>query len=76
MPQMTNVTGISEPAVDPSNNLLESEEFVPYWEKLNLTVSPSSRRLSPLVYDSENKKQYYLVVKMLIMILGFLTRIL
>ena len=56
MPQMTNVTGISEPAVDPSNNLLESEEFVPYWEKLNLTVSPSSRRLSPLVYDSENKK--------------------
>ena len=56
MPQMTNVTGLSEPAVDPSNNLLESEEFVPYWEKLNLTVSPSSRRLSPLVYDSENKK--------------------
>ena len=56
MPQMTNVTGISEPEIDLSNDLLESEETGPYWEKLNLTNSPSSRRLSPLVYDSENKK--------------------
>ena len=55
-PQMTVVSGISEPEMDLSNDLLESEEFEPYWEKLNLTISPSARRLSPLVYDSENKK--------------------
>ena len=55
-PQMTVVSGISEPEMDLSNDLLESEESGPYWEKLNLTISPSARRLSPLVYDSENKK--------------------
>jgi len=55
-PQMTVVSGISEPEMDLSNDLLESEEFGPYWEKLNLTIYPSARSLSPLVYDSENKK--------------------
>ena len=55
-PQMTIVSGISEPEMDLSNDLLESEEFGPYWEKLNLTISPSARRHSALVYDSENKK--------------------
>ena len=55
-PQMTVESGISEPEMDLSNDLLESEESGPYWEKLNLTIYPSARRLSPLVYDSENKK--------------------
>ena len=55
-PQMTVVSGISEPEMDLSNDLLESEEFGPYWEKLNLTISPSARNHGHLVYDSENKK--------------------
>ena len=55
-PQMTVVSGISEPEMDLSNDLLESEEFGPYWEKLNLTISPSARSHSHLVYDSENRK--------------------
>ncbi len=56
MPQMSNVTGISEPKIDLPNNLLESEEFKPDWQKLNVSNSPSARDLTPLVYDSINKK--------------------
>ena len=56
MPQMSNVTGISEPKIALPNNLLESEEFKPDWQQLNPLNSPSARDLMPLVYDPINKK--------------------
>ncbi len=61
--------------IDLPNNLLESEEFKPDWQKLNVSNSPSARDLTPLVYDSINKKTilfggYTLVI--VIRILGFL----
>ena len=58
MPKMSNVTGISEPKID---NLLESEEFKPDWQQLNLN-SPSARDLMPLVYDLNKKTVLFGVI--------------
>ena len=55
-PQMTVVSGVQDHERDFNNNLLESEEFKPDWQKLNVSNSPSARDLTPLVYDSINKK--------------------
>ena len=50
-PQMTVISGVQDHERDFNNHLLESEEFKPDWQKLNVSNSPSARDLTPLVYD-------------------------